>query len=85
MQTSGMEQRISLITLGVSDLRRARQFYEAIGWTRAQQPDEVASHVRWKIGDGRRLLVMMLGGGCDGFGGGAGGLGVGVGVEQLAA
>ncbi len=40
MQTSGMEQRISLITLGVSDLRRARQFYEAIGWTGAQQPDD---------------------------------------------
>lgn len=35
-----MEQRISLITLGVSDLRRARQFYEAIGWTGAQQPDD---------------------------------------------
>jgi catechol 2,3-dioxygenase-like lactoylglutathione lyase family enzyme len=34
-----MEQRISLITLGVSDLRRARLFYEALGWTGAQQPD----------------------------------------------
>jgi predicted lactoylglutathione lyase len=28
-----MEQRISLITLGVSDLGRARSFYEALGWT----------------------------------------------------
>lgn len=45
----------------------------------------VASQVRWKIGDGRRLLVMMLGGGCDGFGDGDGGLGAGVGVEQLTA
>ena len=45
----------------------------------------VASQVRWKIRDGRRLLVMMLGGGCDGFGDAAGGLGAGVGVEQLAA
>ena len=27
-----MEQRISLITLGVSDLERARSFYEALGW-----------------------------------------------------
>jgi predicted lactoylglutathione lyase len=35
-----MEQRISLITLGVTDLNRARRFYEAIGWTGAQQPDE---------------------------------------------
>ncbi|MGO9582322.1 MAG: VOC family protein [Acidimicrobiales bacterium] len=35
-----MEQRVSLITLGVSDLRRARSFYEALGWGGAQQPDE---------------------------------------------
>ena len=28
-----MEQRLSLITLGVSDLSRARSFYEALGWT----------------------------------------------------
>jgi predicted lactoylglutathione lyase len=27
-----MEQRLSLITLGVEDLARARQFYEALGW-----------------------------------------------------
>ena len=35
-----MEQRISLITLGVSDLSRARGFYEALGWKGAQQPDD---------------------------------------------
>ena len=34
-----MEQRISLVTLGVSDLPRARTFYEALGWRGAQQPD----------------------------------------------
>ena len=28
----GVEQRISLITLGVSDLSRAKRFYEALGW-----------------------------------------------------
>lgn len=28
-----MDQRISLITLGVADLSRARRFYEALGWT----------------------------------------------------
>ena len=28
-----MEQRLSMITLGVSDLQRARRFYEALGWT----------------------------------------------------
>ena len=27
-----MEQRLSLVTLGVRDLDRARRFYEALGW-----------------------------------------------------
>ncbi len=35
-----MEQRLSAITLGVSDLGRARSFYEALGWGGAQQPDD---------------------------------------------
>lgn len=35
-----MEQRISLVTLGVSDLARARSFYEAMGWAGARQPDD---------------------------------------------
>jgi predicted lactoylglutathione lyase len=35
-----MDQRISLITLGVKDLDVARSFYEAIGWKGAQQPDD---------------------------------------------
>ncbi|KJE75218.1 VOC family protein [Ferrimicrobium acidiphilum] len=35
-----MEQRISLVTLGVTDLARARSFYEALGWRGARQPDE---------------------------------------------
>ena len=35
-----MEQRISLVTLGVRDLQRARKFYEALGWSGAQQPDD---------------------------------------------
>jgi hypothetical protein len=35
-----MEQRISLVTLGVHDLNVARSFYEAIGWKAAQQPDD---------------------------------------------
>ena len=35
-----MEQRISLVTLGVHDLARARGFYEALGWSDPQQPDE---------------------------------------------
>jgi catechol 2,3-dioxygenase-like lactoylglutathione lyase family enzyme len=35
-----VEQRLSLITLGVSDLSRARSFYEELGWGGAQQPDD---------------------------------------------
>jgi predicted lactoylglutathione lyase len=35
-----MEQRISLVTLGVNDLARARAFYEALGWKGGQQPDD---------------------------------------------
>jgi catechol 2,3-dioxygenase-like lactoylglutathione lyase family enzyme len=33
-----MEQRISLVTLGVTDVERARAFYEALGWI-GQSPD----------------------------------------------
>ena len=35
-----MEQRISLVTLGVSDLARERKFYEAMGWSGGVQPDD---------------------------------------------
>ena len=35
-----MEQRVSLITLGVSDLERARAFYETLGWTTGAAPDD---------------------------------------------
>ena len=35
-----MEPRISLVTLGVKDLARSRAFYEALGWSGAQQPDD---------------------------------------------
>lgn len=35
-----MEQRISLLTLGVRDLRRAREFYEALGWQSDAGPDD---------------------------------------------
>jgi uncharacterized protein len=34
-----MEQRVSLITLGVADLRRSRAFYEQLGW-RGQETEE---------------------------------------------
>jgi uncharacterized protein len=38
-----VKQRVSLVTLGVADLGRARAFYEALGWeTEAGPEDEVA-------------------------------------------
>ena len=36
-----MQQRISLVTFGVADLERARQFYEALGWQAADGPEDV--------------------------------------------
>ena len=35
-----MEQRVSVITLGVVDLGRARRFYEALGWETGAAPDD---------------------------------------------
>ncbi|MDJ0821052.1 MAG: VOC family protein [Paracoccaceae bacterium] len=36
-----MDQRVSLITLGVRDMARAAAFYEALGWQRVESPDGV--------------------------------------------
>jgi predicted lactoylglutathione lyase len=35
-----MEQRLSLVTLGVRDLQRARAFYEALGWSTGAAPGD---------------------------------------------
>jgi uncharacterized protein len=35
-----VEQRVSLITLGVADLARSRAFYEKLGWTSRSTPEE---------------------------------------------
>ncbi len=35
-----MEQRLSVVTLGVTDLARSRAFYEALGWTTGAEPDD---------------------------------------------
>jgi catechol 2,3-dioxygenase-like lactoylglutathione lyase family enzyme len=44
-----MNQRVTVITLGTSDLKRARAFYEALGWrSRAGEDDDV---VFFQIGD----------------------------------
>ena len=40
-----MEQRVSLITLGVGDVSRARAFYEALGWHVGGGVDDESDHV----------------------------------------
>jgi uncharacterized protein len=35
-----VKQRVSVITLGVSDLERARAFYEGLGWTTGAEPGD---------------------------------------------
>jgi uncharacterized protein len=69
-----MEQRISLVTLGVADLARARTFYEQLGW-RGQEVEETvffqtggSALVLW----GRDKVAADAGvkdTGTDGFGG----------------
>jgi len=44
-----MRQRVTLITLGVGDLERARRFYEAIGWRTNAAPGDDA--VFFQAGD----------------------------------
>jgi uncharacterized protein len=35
-----VDQRVSLVTLGVRDLVRAREFYEALGWKTGAEPGD---------------------------------------------
>ncbi|HEX3706944.1 MAG TPA: VOC family protein [Mycobacteriales bacterium] len=74
-----MEPRISLITLGVADLPRARAFYEALGW-RGQEIEETyfvqaggSAIVLWgraKLADDAGLSEAKVADeGRDGFGG----------------
>ncbi|MGB7684228.1 MAG: VOC family protein [Solirubrobacterales bacterium] len=35
-----MKQRVSLVTLGVADVGRARIFYEGLGWTTGAEPGD---------------------------------------------
>ena len=38
-----MEQRVSLITLGLADLRRSTEFYEHLGWRRSCKAGQACS------------------------------------------
>jgi predicted lactoylglutathione lyase len=69
-----MDQRVSLITLGVADLAAARRFYEALGWECKEVEETVfvqaggSAIVLW----GREKLADDAGvedGRADGFGG----------------
>src|SRR5919109_4874523 len=40
-----MEQRVSLITLGVADVSRAQAFYDALGWQMDGGVDDETDHV----------------------------------------
>jgi catechol 2,3-dioxygenase-like lactoylglutathione lyase family enzyme len=48
-----MEQRISLITLGVADVGRARAFYERMGW----KGQETEGTVFFQLGGMGRLSL----------------------------
>ena len=77
-----MEQRISLVTLGVADVNRARRFYERLGW-RGQEVDQTVFYQAGGVGvvlGGRDQLAEDSGiadragqgageAGVDGFGG----------------
>jgi uncharacterized protein len=69
-----VEQRLSLITLGVADLHRAREFYERLGW-RGQEVEETVFFQAGTIGIvlwGRDQLAEDAGiddARADGFGG----------------
>jgi len=69
-----MEQRLSLVTLGVADLGRACEFYERLGW-HGQQVEETVFFQAGSIGVvlwGRDKLAADSGvddSGTDGFGG----------------
>ncbi len=41
-KVGGVEQRLSLVTLGASDYERAKAFYEALGWSVTLEIEETA-------------------------------------------
>ena len=40
-----MEQRVSVITLGVADVSRAQAFYESLGWRLDGGVDDESDHI----------------------------------------
>jgi predicted lactoylglutathione lyase len=54
-----MEQRVSLITLGVADVARAQAFYEALGWRLGGGVDDETDHVAFFQAGG--MIVALWG------------------------
>ena len=54
-----MDQRLSLITLGVADVGRARAFYEALGWQMDGGVDDDTDHVAFFQAGG--IIVALWG------------------------
>ena len=52
-----MDQRLSLITLGVADVGRAREFYEALGWKMDGGVDDDTDHVAFFQAGGVALAL----------------------------
>ena len=44
-----MEQRLSLISLGVDDLKRSRAFYDALGWQISNSGEEAENIVAYNL------------------------------------
>src|ERR1700710_12333 len=73
-----MEQRISLITVGVADLARSKAFYEGLGWQGQEVQETVffqaggSAVVLWSRSDlaaDASIADGTAGAGADGFGG----------------
>jgi catechol 2,3-dioxygenase-like lactoylglutathione lyase family enzyme len=73
-----MEQRVSIITLGVADLKRSREFYQRLGWRRSMAKAEgvvffqtggmaLALYPREELAKDANVANVRTGG--DGFGG----------------
>jgi uncharacterized protein len=52
-----MEQRMSLITLGVADVGRAQAFYEALGWKADGGVDDETDHIAFFQGPGTIVAI----------------------------
>ena len=54
-----MQARISVVTLGVADVPRAREFYRALGWPLSGEPEDAVAFFR---NAGSRLALYPLAG-----------------------